>query len=75
MIEAEGGKTMREVVCTVAKCACYKGQWVEEGLASAGMGGRSKGEVYLEGGAGVLPLFWAICMLDMQLQHLVIQQF
>lgn len=42
-------------------------------------GGRGEGRgsrkgFYLEGGAGVLPLLWAICMLDVQLQHLVIQQ-
>jgi len=29
---------------------------------------------HLEGGSGVLPLFWAICMLVVQLQHLVIEQ-
>ena len=31
-------------------------------------------KAHLEGGSGVLPLFWAICMLVVQLQHLVIEQ-
>ena len=72
MIEAEQGKW--EVVFTVLRCACCKGQWGKGALAPAGTGGGVTGELYLEGGAGVLPLFWAICMLDVQLQHLVVQQ-
>jgi len=31
-------------------------------------------KAHLEGGSGVLPLFWAVCMLVVQLQHLVIEQ-
>lgn len=56
---------------TVVRCAATKINVTRGERGGAGGTGR---EVYLKGGAGILPLFWTICMLDVQLQHFVIQQ-